>query len=64
MSEEIDHWATDEIVCPYCGYEYVDSWEFEKGDDGGVLNCKKCGEDFRFFREYSITYSTRKTGEE
>lgn len=53
----IDHKFTDEIVCPYCGYEYGDSWEF---DDDVELDCDECGKTFDATREFEITYSTTK----
>lgn len=32
VEREIDHEYTDEVVCPFCGYEESDSWEY-KGDE-------------------------------
>jgi len=53
---EVDHEYTREIVCPYCGREQSDSWEY--GDDGEI-DCD-CGETYTFARDVSVTYSTRK----
>ena len=58
---EIDHEYTDEIVCPYCGYEHGDSWE---APDDGEDECAECGKTFRFERDYTIRYVTVKIGEE
>lgn len=59
--EEIDHDFTNEIVCPYCGEEYGDSWEKEKDTFDGPLDdeeCQSCGKEFQVQRNGSITYST------
>jgi len=57
---DIKHEFTQEIVCPYCGYMYGDSWEFE--DDGGVLECSYCGKEFEYDRYVFVKYSTKKIG--
>lgn len=61
MSEKIDHNYTDEVVCPYCGYEFGDSWEL--GEEGG-LECDKCGKEFEFYRNIEVTYCTYQITEE
>lgn len=60
--KEIDHENTANIVCPYCGYEDMDSWEF-KGDSDEELEheCDRCGETFLATRFISVSYYTRKT---
>ena len=55
--EEIDHEFTDNIVCPHCGHEFMDCFEFS---DTGAYECYECGEKFEYEREVTITYSTRK----
>lgn len=35
MSKEIYHSHTDEIVCPYCGYEFRHSYELD-GEYGDI----------------------------
>lgn len=59
--KEIDHEYTDEIVCPFCGYEFSDSWEYE-GDceDIGLLECDGCSKSFYANRSISISYYTEK----
>lgn len=51
---EIDHLYTDEIVCPNCGMEKSDSWEYS---DSGEIDCN-CGITFEYYREVSCTYNT------
>lgn len=51
----------DEITCPWCGYEYSDSWEVgQDQEDIGLLECEKCGKEFYATRNVSVTYSTVK----
>lgn len=57
MIREIDHEYTDEIVCPHCGYEHSDSWEYE---EDGEEDCHECGKPFYSGRDLSVTYWTSK----
>ena len=54
---EINHEFTDEIVCPYCGNECRNSWEFSDEDR---YECDECGKEFFHTRNVSIDYSTEK----
>lgn len=56
-AREIDHEFTDEIVCPHCGHEHGDSWEW-RGDDGEA-DCDDCGKPFEWSRNVSVCYSTK-----
>lgn len=61
MTIRINHECTDEIVCPFCGYTYSDSWEFgDEHEDIGLMSCEQCGKDFYATRHTSITYYTEK----
>lgn len=51
-----DHEDTNEIVCPYCGYEQCDSWEAGEGDN----DCPECHKVFEVERIMSVTYNTSK----
>ena len=44
-----------DIICPYCKYEFLDSWEYE---DKGEMECERCGSIFDYIREISISCST------
>jgi len=59
--EIIDNWRTDEIVCPYCGYEFTDSWEY---NDLGVsklfITCRDCKKYFDTTIHFEVSYSTDK----
>jgi DNA-directed RNA polymerase subunit RPC12/RpoP len=54
--EVFDTSYTDLITCPWCGAEFVDSWEFEDGE----YDCNSCGKPFEVCHDVSITYSTAK----
>ena len=55
---EIEHEGTDEVVCPYCGYKYGDSWEFSDNTD--ELICDECNKKFNMSRNISVDYTTSK----
>jgi len=46
------------MVCPHCGYEDSDSWEFR--DNDGECDCGRCGEPFDYERIVTVEYSTTK----
>lgn len=52
-------WA-DEITCPYCEYETVDSWDYKA--DYGELECDECEKAFTYTRHIWINYETEKIG--
>ena len=61
MTKEIDHECTNEIVCPYCGNEFSDSWEYSSSDEQiGLIECGECEKSFYANRNITITYSTEK----
>jgi hypothetical protein len=49
---------TENIICPYCGYEDGDSWEHD--EDEGEIDCGRCGAPFKYYRKREITYCTEK----
>ena len=62
--KEIDHVHTDEIVCPYCGEEQGDSWEWGTGrEEDSESECGYCDKTFRWSRNIEVTYTTRKMEE-
>ncbi len=51
--------GTDEVVCPYCGHEHSDSWEWFRDNGHDVdIDCATCGKTFRASPDYSVTYFT------
>jgi len=60
---KIDHDHTNELVCPYCGYEFTDSWEFNDTQDEQHVECHDCGKEFLLYVHISVDYTTRKKKE-
>jgi hypothetical protein len=57
---DIDHNFTTFAVCPYCGYEHRDCFEWS---DSGNVECEKCDKTFWCDREVEVTYTTSKAEE-
>lgn len=56
----IDHNCTRELVCPYCGYKYRDSYKyFSIGAECTEVDCD-CGQTFEACRTFDDTYDTAK----
>lgn len=56
MSEDRSIYA-DEVTCPYCGYEFNDSWELPDSDE---VECDECHKIFYYERNVSVTYECSK----
>lgn len=54
---EFDHEDMELIVCPWCGFQYQDSWEFPDNDE---TDCDECEKPFKHRRIIDITYDTEK----
>lgn len=54
----MSHEYRDEIICPYCGYKFHDSWEYN--DDDGKIYCIDCDKEFILRVNISVDYSTFK----
>lgn len=53
--------CTDEIVCPYCGHEDEESYEYGEGaldEDLGLIQCEECASYFYARRHVETTYTT------
>ena len=48
----------EEVTCPYCQYEYGDSWEYRKDD--GIETCPECEKKFHWSRGMRIWYDSKK----
>ena len=55
----IDHEYTDNVVCPWCGYEDIDSWEYIE-DTENDIECPECGKLFDMERHTQVTYTTKR----
>jgi len=55
---EIEHKQTDEVVCPWCGNEYRDCWEWTENSD--EMKCDECGKVFEYEKDVTVKYDTSK----
>lgn len=60
MKQEHDTQYTNEIKCPYCGYEWSDSWEMGNGD---TEECPDCLNTFEYEMDVVVTYISWKKDE-
>jgi len=51
------NFQTDEIVCPFCGYKYDESYEYI-GEE--MIECDECGKKFELESEEVVYYTTKK----
>lgn len=56
---KIEHEYTQEIICPWCGYEHGDSWEHLRDSDDN-FQCNDCDKYFSYERDIEVTYSTQR----
>jgi transcription elongation factor Elf1 len=62
---EIKHRYTRNMVCPYCGHENMNSWDYMSGEeDLGEVECGECGKDYEAQRIVTVEYKTEKIDEE
>ncbi len=60
MNNEIEAWKTYEVTCPYCNFEYSDSWEFSMRHDGDAteMECEGCGKNFHVRLDVERSYTS------
>jgi hypothetical protein len=58
--EDIEHDFTSDIVCPYCGYTYCESHQYNH-DDGDKITCDDCDSVFFVSIHHNVNYSTEKS---
>jgi len=55
------HGYTDKPVCPHCGHEHHDVWEwFRLGQECATHECDNCGREFDCSQHVEVSYSTSK----
>jgi uncharacterized Zn finger protein len=60
LSQNIDCEYTKEVVCPYCGIEFTDSYELVDAQDTDIqIECGDCGKTFIYITDCHITFSSR-----
>lgn len=65
MSKEFDTIATEQIICPHCGYSF--GADLQMCDLNGVpmeYDCERCEKGFELTADITVLYSTRKLKEE
>lgn len=60
MDKEIERYKENEITCPYCGYEFQDSWSYGLNFDGDEIieDCPECEKKFHVNSCVNVTYTT------
>ena len=57
MAQFEERFYENQIICPYCGEENEDSWEF--GDSEDEQECYECGKYFSWERHTSVSYTSK-----
>ena len=58
---ENEQFEMEEIVCPWCGYEFSDSYEFDFGSSGyKEIECEDCEKTFEVELNIKYLYTSRK----
>ena len=52
-----DTFHNSEMICPYCGEEIVDSFEYDDGEDEEA-HCPNCRKDFKYSTETERKFTT------
>lgn len=58
MPADYDSWdyhGVNEITCPYCAYEFSDSWE-AAGDHDETHECPRCDHEFKVTAVHTLTF--------
>lgn len=54
---KLECWATNELVCPYCGYREDESWEIRE-TDCDEFECSSCGKAFMYSAEVRLEFTS------
>lgn len=52
----------EDAICPYCGYEDLDSWEYEEGYQ--EVNCPNCCREFELEVVVDVKYTSSRRSED
>lgn len=55
MSEAEETNSNMNFICPYCGEEQGDSWEYAE-ENQSEHDCDSCGETFNCWAVHDVTY--------
>ena len=56
----MDYQNKHEITCPYCGYEFDESWDISLYHNDGKTECGDCGKVFGWEKYEEVTYNMKK----
>ena len=46
------------VICPHCGEEHGDAWEWCADEMPHDVHCDGCGQTFKAWAEYNVQYVT------
>lgn len=55
---EIDTFAKDDLVCPFCGWQHDPDDLGVRKKSSGFIRCVDCGETFSFESTKKVVYTT------
>ena len=58
--KELDCFREWHAICPWCGYEDEDSWEYQEGETD--TECPSCGEPYTVECTAEVLYTTTPKG--
>jgi transcription elongation factor Elf1 len=58
----INHYLTENITCPWCGFAEEDSCELIRDSHlmMGKMSCRHCGKQFKWAANFEVSYITEK----
>lgn len=58
-NKEIVIGFTEQVICPYCGYEH-DGADLASGQDEDIeIKCSECEKKFIYFTHYDVSFCSR-----
>lgn len=54
-----DHSWSDEPVCPYCGHEATNAWEWGIAEEDGEHECGECERTYTWTRHVLVRWNTQ-----
>lgn len=64
--QSIDTVLQQRPICPHCGYQHDDAWEWDFGpgldSSSEDRECYQCGDTFNCERVVDVSYTTTKSG--
>lgn len=54
----IEHSNSDDLICPYCEYQFSDSWELIPSGGWATIGCHECGKEFEYEANTQVTFNS------